>query len=446
MKRQLVAAIVVMGLVTTACGTATTDSQRADPQGTGHLATAPHVVMARPAAQLDLRPLALGNRQLGYALATRFAAQHSNGNLVSSPASLSIGFSMLREGARGQAAAMIDRVLHLPADRHSSYNALVCALQAPGPGNVLDVGNGLFIDPSLTVRRSFLVALKKWYGAGVVQTRFPTPAKDVINSYVDTNTHGRIPALIKVLDPSAVFALVNTVYLNAKWQTPFDPTETADASFTTQDRSTITVNMMHSTGTTDYARGPGWQAVRLPYRGDRLSMWVMLPTAGANAVSMLAPEVLTAADKGFRPASVDLSLPRWNIDNNLDLTTTLKSMGLDIFGSGDFSGVTPDPGFFISQVLQQANITVGEKGTVAAAATAIIGDEVSGQVPDGVSFDADHPFAFAVVDNTTGTPLFEGTVSDPASEVQTRATSETTGEGRTESLVPGPDLLAVSPD
>ena len=62
---------------------------------------------------------------------------------------------------------------------------------------------------------------------------FPSPAVDVINSYVDTNTHGRIPELIKVLDPNAVFALINTVYLNAKWQTPFDKADTQDAPFTT---------------------------------------------------------------------------------------------------------------------------------------------------------------------------------------------------------------------
>ena len=51
----------------------------------------------------------------------------------------------------------------------------------------------------------------------------------------------------------------------------------------------------------------------------------------------------------------------------MDLTKTLKGLGLDIFGVGDFSGLTPDAAFVISQVLQQANITVGEKGTVAAA-------------------------------------------------------------------------------
>ena len=418
MKRQLVVGLAGLALVTAACGSAAPHRASApdpDPGATGTQLSASHVAMARPPAHVDYRTLADGNRRLGYALAQRFATKDADGNLVFSPTSLAIAFAMLREGAKGQAARLIDQVIHLPVDRHTSYNALVTALGEPGSGNVLDVGNGLFIDPSLSIQPSYLVALKKWYGAGVVQTPFPSPALDVINSYVDANTHGRIPKLLEQLDPSAVFALVNTVYLNAKWQTPFDPADTQDGAFTTAQKTTVNAHLMHSQGTTDYAAGPGWQAVRLPYRGDRLSMWVMLPSRGGAPVDLLNPATLAAAARGFHPTSVDLTLPRWANNNRMDLTTTLQALGLDIFGNGDFSGITPDAGFYISQVLQQADITVGEKGTVAAAATAIIGDEVAGVVPGTMTrFTADHPFAYAIVDNTTGTPLFEGTVSDPS--------------------------------
>jgi len=409
MKRQLVAGVASLGLLAAACGTASSGP----PGATRHLA-ADHVAMLRPAAHVDYRTLADGNRQLGYVLAQKLAVDADQGNMVFSPTSLAVAFAMLREGARGQTAAVIDRVLHLPTDRHTSYNALVTALRTPGPGNILDVGNGLFIDPDLAVRQSYLVALKKCYGAGVVQTPFPSPAQDVINAFVDTNTHGRIPHLIDQLDPNAVFALINTVYLNAKWQSPFDKSDTQEAPFTTADKASVSAHMMHSLGSTDYASGPGWQAVRLPYRGDRLSMWVMLPTGATKPLDLLAPAALAAAGADFHSTSVDLRLPRWDLDNKMDLTKTLQTLGLDIFGSGDFRGLTPNPSFAVSQVLQQANITVGEKGTVAAAATAIIG-ETSAQAPppDQVTFNADHPFAFTIMDNTTGTPLFEGTVSDP---------------------------------
>lgn len=410
MKRQMVAGLATLGLFAAACGSALTESPSVKQLD------AKDVVMVRPAGDVDYGALANGNRELGYALAKKLAVVGTDGNLAFSPTSLAIAFAMLREGAAGQTAADIDRVLRLPADRHTSYNALVSALRDPGSGNVLEVGNGLFVDPRFAVRPSYLVALKKWYGAGMVQTPFPQPAQDDINAYVDSTTHGRIPHLIDELDPNAVLALVNTVYLNAQWESPFDKADTQDAPFTTAGKGSVIAPMMHSHGALDYASGQGWQAVRMPYRGDRLSMWVMLPTGSASPLDLLAPDVLTTADSRFRSASVALSLPRWDFDNTFDLVDPLRKMGLaSIFSeAGDFSRMTPSRSLTISQVLQQANITVGERGTVAAAATAIIGDQSALLPPSGqVTFDADHPFAFAIVDNTTGTPLFEGTVSDP---------------------------------
>ncbi len=85
---------------------------------------------------------------------------------------------------------------------------------------MLELNDALFLDPSLKVERSYLENLKKWYGAGVEQTEFPDPALDQINGWVDDKTHGRIPQLLDQLDPLAVVALVNTIYLNAKWQDP----------------------------------------------------------------------------------------------------------------------------------------------------------------------------------------------------------------------------------
>ena len=229
-------------------------------------------------------------------------------------------------------------------------------------------------------------------------------------------SHGRIPQLLDDLDPAAVFALVNTIYLNAKWAQPFEPSETHDDSFTTGDGSNVTVPMMHSTSELDYAEGKGWQAVRLPYKGGELSMWVLLPTGKVDPIELLSSQTLAAAGDGFAPGNVGLSLPRWDTETKADLTDLLRSLGMEeTFDHGDFTALTSDPSFAISQVVQQANITVGEKGTVAAAATAIIGETTAIQPPDDlIEVNADHPFAFVVMHDPTGVPLFEGVVADPS--------------------------------
>ncbi|MGI8578073.1 MAG: serpin family protein [Nocardioidaceae bacterium] len=406
-------------LLATACGSST------ESQGNhvAHLEAA-SVDMAQPARGLSYDALSAGMRNVGSELAGKVPT--GNGNLVLSPASLGIAFAMLREGASGQTAQEIDRVLQLPANRQAAYNGLIHALADPSAGNVLAVNDGLFIDPSLTVERSYLDAIKKWYGAGVEQVEFPNPALSVINGWVKDKTRGRIPRLLPQLDPTSVFALVNTVYLNAKWQTPFSADKTSPAAFTVSPGNAVTVQTMHMTSELDYASGPGWQAMRLPYQGNQLSMWVLLPsdqagTGGqgghANPLSLLSAATLARAGQGFAKHSVELSLPRWDTNTAGNITAVLKQLGMrhTFDGAGNFDALTKDGRFAVTDVVQQANITVGEKGTEAAAATAIIG-RLSAVAPpaDLVRFDANHPFAFAVMHDRTGVPLFEGVVGNPS--------------------------------
>jgi serine protease inhibitor len=268
--RPLVMLACASLLAATACGNSTSATSETSAYLEAH-----DVARARPASILSYGDLAEGNQQLGYELARTLPT--SDGNLVLSPASLSIAFAMLREGAVGRTAAEIDRVLHLPANRSAAYNGLLQDLASTGPDTDLEVNDGLFLDPSLTVKQDFLQALKKWYGSGVEHTAFPHPALEVINRWVDAKTHGRIPKLLDHLDQGEVFALVNTVYLQAKWQHPFSASDTSKSDFTMSNGNDTTVSMMHSTSRLDYAAGATWQAVRLPYRESALSMVVLLP-------------------------------------------------------------------------------------------------------------------------------------------------------------------------
>jgi len=414
-RTGLGALLVLPLFVLAACGGGHTDGGLGPDNGAGGALLESKVAWAAATPSVDFTDTANGLRRLGHDLSTQLPADAGHGgNQVFSPASLAIAFAMLREGAGPASAAEIDKVLGLPADRQAAYNALLHALAGVGGGDRLEINDALFLDPGLAVKQTYLDAIKWWYGAGLHQTNFPDPALGDINGWVKAQTHGRIPHLLDQLDPSAVFALVNTIYLNAKWQSPFDPTETKDAPFTTAAGNTVTVKMMHSQTRYDYAQGDGWQAVRLPYASGDLSMWVLVPDGITDPKALLGPDVLSAAVHEATGSSVELNLPRWNTETMADLTDVLGRMGLDkTFATGQFPGITQDPSFFISQVVQQANITVGETGTVAAAASAIVG-ETSAPVPAKIQVNADHPFAFAIVHDASGVPLFEGVVGDPS--------------------------------
>ncbi len=414
-RRAGLRAAVGLGLVAlAACGGGHTDGGLGPDQGAGGELLESQLAWAAATPSVDFTDSARGLRRLGHDLSTHLPADTGQGgNQVFSPVSLAIAFAMLREGAGAASADEIDKVIGLPTNRQAAYNALAHEFATVRGGDKLEVNDALFLDPSLAVRSPYLDAIKWWYGAGLHQTKFPEPALSDINGWVNAQTHGRIPRLLDQLDPSAVFALVNTIYLNAKWEQPFDPTETKSLPFRTAAGDTVPVKMMHQQTRYDYAEGDGWQAIRLPYASGRLSMWVLVPTGNSDPKALLAPDVLSTALKNEAVTSVELNLPRWSTETMADLTDVLGRLGLrKTYATGEFPGITPDPSFFVSQVVQQANITVGEKGTVAAAASAIVG-ETSAPVPVQIQVNADHPFAYAIVHDDSGVPLFEGVVGDP---------------------------------
>jgi serpin B len=73
--------------------------------------------------------------------------------------------------------------------------------------------------------------------------------------------------------------------------------------------------------------------------------------------------------------------------------------------------MTRETRLFIAAVVHQANIDVDEKGTTAAAATAVV-MELSGSAEPPIRVD--RPFVFAVRDVATGAILFLGRIGDPS--------------------------------
>jgi serpin B len=93
----------------------------------------------------------------------------------------------------------------------------------------------------------------------------------------------------------------------------------------------------------------------------------------------------------------------------LNLLPALNTLGLTALD--DFSGISQTR-LGLDQAVHRANITVDEWGTEAAAATGLA-FIVSMPPPPQFVVRADRPFAFAIVHQPTGAPLFIGHVADP---------------------------------
>ena len=390
----------------------------------------------------------------------------ASGNAVFSPTSIALALGMARAGARGETAAEIDDVLHVSnADELlGGLNALDQALGARDATwqdseakrqVALRIANASFGQNGWTIEQAFLDALASTFGSGLHLVDYesdPEGARHAINGWVDQRTAGRIPDLLSPPDVTEAtrLYLVNAMYLKAEWESWFDENRTEKASFTRLDGSKVDVDMMaHSFGAMDpvvpYARGSGWQAAELRYKAPPgappLAMTLVLPKdlpafestldgallskivtkLDAERKSFSEPECPPEFDAGCYPYDLELHLPRFSIDTRAELGELLAAAGMPrAFGAtADFTGIhAPESGeapLFISAVIHQANIDVDEKGTEAAAATAVGMDTGGGpSALDSFTIRFDRPFLFLVRDVETGTILFMGRVVDPS--------------------------------
>jgi serpin B len=364
------------------------------------------------------------------------AAVPGDENAVVSPASIAIALAMARAGARGETAEQMDAVLRrFGADEVAAWPAALADALAARSGTfrdaagtdldvILRIANAPFAQRGMPLEASFIEALGARFGAGLrlVDYRMATEeARQEINTWVREQTEQRIPELLApgVLTPDARLTLVNAIYLKAPWRTAFFAEATEPSPFTRPDGSVVEVPMMATGADLRYAAGAGWQAVEIPYLGDQLALTVIVPDDLAAFEAGLDAAVLETIVGGLEERPVHLWLPRFGVETQASLVDALRALGMPLAfdpQQADFSGITTAEELFVHAVVHQANIDVDEKGTEAAAATAVVAGVVSAPIEEPVQLRVDRPFLFALRDLPTGAVLFLGRVTDPSAE------------------------------
>ena len=387
---------------------------------------APHIT-----AGADPKPASMAINAFAQKLFDRLVALHPASNLVFSPASIAIALTMTSAGAKGTTLQEMLAVLQIadPTAIHQSMNGLTNSLAAlnqsfdnttqggTGSNQVeLSIANSLWGQADLAFEQAFLDLLSADYDAGLELVDYksdPEAARVAINDWVKKQTKDRIPQLLAkgTITEMSRLTLVNAIYLKANWATKFSKDLTVDGSFAAP-AGKVTVSMMHRTGRLDYGTGEGWQAVDLPYTFGGLSLLVAV---GDTPEVVLPPgdEVFGALENRL----VQLSFPKFDIETATDLSSVLSAMGMPtaFTDNADFSGMTASEKLVISSVIHQANITVDEEGTEAAAATAVVMEATSAPAPEEpVVVNVDRPFTYWLRDTATNTIVFMGRVNDPS--------------------------------
>jgi serine protease inhibitor len=343
------------------------------------------------------------------------------GNVAISPLSVALALQVLYNGAAGSTQEAMAQTLTLGGLSDDALNSDNAALQAalinPDPKVELTIANSLWINQGDTpVLPSFTQTDQTYYGATVGDLA-GAPAD--VNAWVDGATHGLIPQILPPNAPPGSFRgaiIANALYFKGAWTNSFDPTQTAAAPFTLSDGTQTAAQLMHQTGSFAYLegthQGTGFQALRLPYGGGRMSMLVVLPEAGADLSSFVAgisADELNGWSARLQPTTIAIALPRFTSRFGESLKPALTSIGMGVaFSNGaDFSQLAP--GALVSDVIHDTVVEVDETGTVAAAATVATITTIAGP-----QMTMDHPFFYAIRDDKTGELLFIGVLMSPA--------------------------------
>jgi len=265
------------------------------------------------------------------------------------------------------------------------------------------------------------------YVAGLQRVDFANPdgARRDINAWVAQQTANKIKDLLQSGDvtPQTRLVLTNAIYFKGDWQHAFKAEATHDQPFHATPAKDVSVSMMHQTRVfrhfADEAKT--FQLLEMPYKDSELSMVVLLPAQVdglADFEKKLDAESLEKWLQKTQPAKVAVTLPKFTMSRRLGLADHLQAMGMTAAfhaEEADFSGMTEDkPPLFLSAVIHEAWVEVNEKGTEAAAATAVV-VEAAAEPPreQAIVFRADHPFLFLIRDGRSGSILFLGRVNNP---------------------------------
>ncbi len=350
------------------------------------------------------------------------------GNLFFSPASISTALAMTYAGARGETAVEIAHTMHFGLEPKVFHAAMGNLLRQSTDSDFYELreGNALWLQKEFAFLPSFLNVTHRNYSAALEHVDFahaPEAARATINKRVEQQTNGHIKDLLpsRAIDRLTALVLTNAIYFKGDWMTPFDPESTAEADFhVTSERST-SVPFMNQTAVFKCYGGRTFLMLVMPYKGGDLSMVVFLPNdrngldAFEQSLTLASLTDWLQSARALPGAKFNLMLPKFNVSSQFDLRATLQEMGIrQAFGTADFSGMTPGKTLRISNVIHKAYVAVDEKGSEAAAATAVEMGLIGSGGSSPIIFQADHPFVFLIRDDRSGLILFMGRVSDPS--------------------------------
>lgn len=345
-------------------------------------------------------------------------------NKACSPINIYMALAMLAEVTDGESRAQLLALLGssdldaLRAEASAVWNANYC-----DDGAVTSIlASSLWLNDQISFKQETMDALAQYYYASSYRGEMGSAAFDqALHDWIDQQTGGLLKEQSSglTMDKETILALATTIYFRAKWSGEFSESNTSPDTFHA-DSGDVTCDFMHQSGTNTYYWGDRFSAVAKNLENSG-AMWFLLPDEGVTPEELLADEqtmdfLLSGGESAeSKYLIVNLSVPKFDIVSDLDLTASLKKMGItDVFDPSisDFSPMTDDTEAYLSQAKHAARVAIDEEGVTAAAYTVMMAAGAAAPPEEEVDFTLNHPFVFAIT-GADSLPLFVGVMHQP---------------------------------
>ncbi|XP_063238878.1 leukocyte elastase inhibitor-like [Bacillus rossius redtenbacheri] len=367
-----------------------------------------------------LKTVSNGNSKFSFDLLKAIGGDQKD-NLVASPLSLHAALGFLSQGSKGSTKQQILKAAYLPGDdevTRAGFRTLLTPMRS-NANYTLNLGDAAFVEKTFSLEKSFQEVARSSFRADTESLDFAsdtTGAIAAINQWVEENTAGKIRNLVSSSDVSSgtKVVLANTLYFKGTWEKGFNSSLTKKQAFRVDSETSVQTDMMTTTDGFSFAvnKDLGAKVLALDYKGKEARMLIVLP----NKVDGLAEleSSISSLDKikaGLFPESVEVTLPKFNIEQELNYNSVLQELGITtLFTSeADLTGISETGELSVSEVKQKASIEVSEDGTVAAAATEV-------DMPGAVlthEFKADHGFLYVLEHVPSSSVLMYGRYTKP---------------------------------
>lgn len=399
MKPTKLALMLLVGVATTTFVACSNDEERGEIE--------PIRVELNQVTQTDFAACSNGfaNDLLAVLAAQPSAAK---GNVVVSPISMQYLLSMMANTASVEAQAEVFDALGLnnytlaETNRHSKE--LLTRLQQDDKYVKLALANSIWADDGLDILPEVVANIEDNYNADFVVHDFGNKAdeaKRLIDRWASEKTHGLINSLSLKPSSSTAIVLANATYFNGKWSQPFNGRNTYQGVFHNENGTTSKVDMMQASVDAKVYVDDDVSVAELTYGRGYYSMMIVMPKD-------IGQQITDKTDwwglhNKLVSATIDIRLPKFKVQNEFqDIVKVCQQLGINKLFEVQSNGVC------YVNMGQSAMIDVDENGTKAAAVSYAEGLYTSDKPTEPIKFD--HPFVYAIRENTTGTILFIGKV------------------------------------